>query len=149
MWQRLISISLSISQVIGTDTFSFSNWATFILILWYSDMQGLFHLYLCVRARTCAFRSVYYSKFTARSSVPAVSHFTTRWSHCLALLTAEESDKDSNWLACLCDGLFSNRNYFVIKSNHVIFTPSFTFDIWESEPEYLTPSPAWIQILYH
>lgn len=52
MWQRLISISLSISQVIGTDTFSFSNGATFILILWYSDMQGLFHLYrLCVRAR--------------------------------------------------------------------------------------------------
>lgn len=93
------------------------------MIFWHA--RTLSFISLCARARACVLRSVYYSKFTARSSVPAVSYFTTRWSHCLALLSAEESDKDSNWIACLCDGLFSNRNYFVIKSNRVICSCDF------------------------
>lgn len=120
MWQRLISISLSISQVMGMDAFSFSNWATFMLILWYSDMQVLFHLDLCVCEcvcvpSTCVFKSVYYSKCAECFSILAIPNFTARWSHCSVFM---ESDKEWHRRVELCCVLY--LLVLCLKSSRVI-----------------------------
>lgn len=114
MWQRLISISLSISQVMGTDTFSFSNWATFMLILWYSDTQGLFRLYLGARAR----ERVRLGQFIAPNQCSCCSLFHHKMEPPLSLTGSR--DKRATVTCVSLWWLFSNTNDFVMKSNHVM-----------------------------
>lgn len=112
MWQRLISISLSISQVMGMDAFSVSHrWATFVLILWYSDMHGLFHLwcYVCVRVYTCqvctcVFRSDYSSKCIT-SQYSCYSLFEHKME---PLLSLTNGVRQAKWprLVCIHDVVF-------------------------------------------
>lgn len=162
MWQRLISISLSISQVMGKDAFSFSHcWATFVLILWYSGMQGLFHLccYVCVRVckRVCVHTSVQVRLFirmyhTSQCSCCSLFHHKME-----PLLSLTDRVRQAEWPRLARSFfIFFSRNYFFINSNHVIWlimnlhsytAYTFTFDICDSRPEFLTPSPPdWIQI---
>lgn len=75
---------------------------------------------------------------------------TTRWSHCLVLLTESDKRRDKDlcvFMMWVC--FFQNRNYFIRNSTHVIWlmmdfhsltAHTFTFDICESRPGFLTPA---------
>lgn len=106
---------------------------------------------VCIRVRVTRVqvRLLIQMYHTYIHSIPVIPCFTTRWSHCLVLLTDSDEQSDKVFV-CINDVFlfFFNSNYFVINSNHVIWlimnlhsltAHMFTFDICESRPEFLTP----------